>query len=369
MTADDFPSGRLAAVHAAPAYLDRDRTVDKVESLTGEAARAGARLVAYPEAFVPGFPVWCLVRRPIDQHRQFEELYANSVEVPGAHTERLGQIAARHDVYLSVGITERSRVSMGGLFNANLVFAPSGRLVGHHRKLVATWAERLVWAPGDGLGLVPIETDVGRVGVLICGENTNPLARYTLMAQGEQLHIATWPPAWPFTRGGDAGDYRRWIEVRSAAHAFEGKVFSLSVAAYLDESAIMGAAYGDVDAEQILREAPPAVSLAHGPSGELLAGPVQGEEGILYLDADVRGTIVPKLAHDVICGYQRFDVFDLHVNRVRPAPATIRPGPASLGARPETTVDADLITGVGQRAGHQRSDYLLEDGEKQRRPG
>ena len=368
MTGDQFPSGRLAAVHAAPAYLDRDRTLDKIESLTGEAARAGARVVAYPEAFVPGFPVWCLVRRPIDQHRQFEELYANAVEVPGAHTRRLAQIAARHDVYLSVGVTERSHVSMGGLYNANLVFAPSGSLVGHHRKLVATWAERLVWAPGDGVGLGPIETDVGRVGVLICGENTNPLARYALMAQGEQLHIATWPPAWPFTRG-DVGDYRRWIEVRSAAHAFEAKVFSLSVAAYLDESAIMGAADGDADAEQILREAPPAVSLAHGPSGELLGEPIQGAEGILYLDADVRGAIVPKMAHDVICGYQRFDVFDLHVNRVRPAPATIHTRPASVGAMSETTVDADLTTDAGQRAGHEGGDGLIEDRDKQSRPG
>ncbi len=368
MSADEFPSGRLAGVHAAPVYLDRDRTLDKIESLTGEAARAGARVVAYPEAFVPGFPVWCLVQRPIDQHRHFQELYANSVEVPGAHTRRLGQIAARHEVYLSVGITERSHVSMGGLFNANLIFAPSGNLLAHHRKLVATWAERLVWAPGDGVGLGPVDSDVGRVGVLICGENTNPLARYTLMAQGEQVHVATWPPAWPFTRGADVGDYRRWIDIRSAAHAFEAKVFSLSVAGYLDESAIAGAAQGDLDAEQILREAPPAVSLAHGPSGELLAGPIQGEEGILYLDADVRGSIVPKMAHDVICGYQRFDVFDLHVNRVRPAAATIRTQPASLGATSEIRADADVAADLAQRAGHDGGDRPLEEPDKQRRP-
>lgn len=369
MTGDAFPAGRLAAIHAAPVSLDRDRTLDKIESLTGEAARAGARLVAYPEAFVPGFPVWCLVRRPIDQHHQFEELYANAVEVPGAHTQRLAQIAARHDVYLSVGVTERSPVSMGGLFNANLVFAPSGRLVGHHRKLVATWAERLVWAPGDAVGLGPIETDVGRVGVLICGENTNPLARYALMAQGEQVHVATWPPAWPFTRGGDAGDYRRWIEVRSAAHAFEAKVFSLSVAAHLDERAIAHAAHGDVEAEEILREAPLAVSLAHGPSGELLGEPIQGEEGILYLDVDARGAIAPKMAHDVICGYQRFDVFDLHVNRIRPAPATIRIQLAAAPSEPGNAVDADPTPDAGRSAGRDREDDPLEWRDGRSRPG
>ena len=323
MTADTFPSGRLAAAHVSPVYMDREGTVDKIASLTAEAARAGSRVVAFAEAFLPGFPIWCLVQRPIDQHRQFEELYANAVAVPGPHTHRLGQIARENEVFLSVGITERSSVSMGGLFNTNLVFAPSGALVGHHRKLVATWAERLVWAHGDGAGLGPVETDIGRLGVLICGENTNPLARYAMMAQGEQLHIATWPPAWPFKRGGEAGAYRRWIEIRSAAHAFEAKVFALSVAAHLDEPTITRSAAGDAEVEKVLREAPPAVSLALGPSGELLGDPIQGEEGILYVDVDVSRSIAPKMAHDVVCGYQRFDVFDFHLDRRRHVPVTV----------------------------------------------
>lgn len=321
---DTFPSGTWAAVHAAPVYMDRERTLDKIDALTGEAARGGARIVAYPEGFLPGFPVWCLVQRPIDQHAQFEELYANAVDVPGPQVHRLSEIARKHDVYLSVGITERSPVSMGGLFNTNLVFSPSGTLVGHHRKLVATWAERLVWAHGDGAGLGVIDTDLGKLGVLICGENTNPLARYALMAQGEQIHLATWPPAWPFTRGGDAQDYRRWIEVRAAAHAFEAKVFCLSVAAYLDEATILGASAGDKAVEAVLREAPPAVSLALGPSAELLGDPIQGEEGILYSELDVRRSIAAKMAHDVVCSYQRLDVFDFRLNRHRQVPVSVQ---------------------------------------------
>ena len=320
MPGDVFPAGRLAGVHAAPVYCDRDATIDKIAALTAEAARGGARVVAFAEGFLPGFPVWCLVQRPIDQHGQFAQLYANSVTVPGPHTSRLAQIARANDVYLSVGVTERSQVSMGGLFNTNLVFDPSGALVSHHRKLVATWAERLVWAHGDGAGLGPIETDIGRVGVLICGENTNPLARYALMAQGEQIHIATWPPTWPFTRGGADDDYRRWIEIRSAAHAFEAKVFSLSVAAHFDEAAITSCAGGDGEVEKVLREAPQAVSLALDPNGKLVGDPIQGEEGILYLDVDVSRSIAPKMAHDVICGYQRFDVFDFRLNRRRHEP-------------------------------------------------
>lgn len=343
MTGDVFPSGRWAGVHAAPVYLDRDRTIDKIDALTGEAARSGARIVAYPEGFLPGFPVWCLVQRPIEQHGLFEQLFANSIEVTGPEMRRLAAIARKNDVYLSVGITERTAVSMGCLYNSNVIFDPTGTLVAHHRKLVATWAERLVWSHGDGAGLGVIDTDLGKLGVLICGENTNPLARYALMAQGEQIHIATWPPAWPFKRGGGAQDYRRWIEVRAAAHAFEAKVYCLSVAAFLDEDAIKGAAAGDPFVEEVLREAPPAVSLALGPSAELMGDPIQGEEGILYADVDVSRSISAKMAHDVVGSYQRMDVFGFSVNRARQAPAEIGRSGNWLGQEAAALAAADEI--------------------------
>lgn len=314
-------------MHAAPVYMDTDKTIDKLASLAAEAARGGARIVAFPEGFVPGFPVWCLVQRPIDQHGQFAQLAAQALVVPGPETERLAAVARKNNVYLSVGITERTTASVAGLFNSNLVFDPSGELVSHHRKLVATWAERLVWGHGDGAGLGVIDTDLGQLGVLICGENTNPLARYALMAQGEQIHIATWPPAWPFTRGGDSDAYRRWIEVRAAGHAFEAKVFCLSVAGFLDEDTIVGASAGDPEVEKVLREAPHAVSLALGPTAQVLGEPIQGEEGILYADLDVNECVPAKMAHDVVANYQRLDVFGFSLNRERQEPVrfTSRP--------------------------------------------
>ncbi|TAM89300.1 MAG: carbon-nitrogen hydrolase family protein [Candidimonas sp.] len=331
-TLDVFPRGKAAGMHVSPVYLDRDATLGKIESLVREAATAGARIVAFPEAFLPGFPVWCLLQRPIDMHAHFKQLFACSVEVPGPQTARLAEIARASDVWLSVGISERSTISMGTMYNSNLLFSPAGELVNHHRKLVATWAERLVWGHGDGAGIRVIATDVGKLGMLICGENTNPLARYALMAQGEQVHIASYPPAWPFKRGGDAAEYRRWIETRSAAHAFEAKAYCLTVAAHLDEAAIVGAAAGDPVVEAALREAPPAVSVALGPYAERLGDPIQGEEGILYMDFDVSNLIVPKMAHDVVGSYQRYDVFEFRLNQRRQVASAPMASPLAVDA-------------------------------------
>jgi nitrilase len=315
---------KVAAVHAAPVFMDRDATLRKLDGLVAEASRNGARLVAFGESFVPGFPVWCLIVRPVDQHGLFARLRANALDVPGPATRFLAEVAARHDVYLSVGVTERSPASVGGLFNTNLLFGPDGSLRGHHRKLVATWAERLVWAHGDGAGLKCVETDFGNVGALICGENTNPLARYALMAQGEVVHIATWPPAWPFRRGAAPTDYRRWVEIRSAAHSFEAKAFTVSAASVLDEDAVRIATEGDEGAEKVLREAPPAPSLVVDPDGRVVAASPANEDGrgedIVYADCDTNACVTAKMAHDVVCGYQRLDVFDVRLNTHRQAP-------------------------------------------------
>ena len=162
------------------------------------------------------------------------------------------------------------------------------------------------------------------------------------MAQGEQVHIATWPPAWPFRRGGDADEYRRWIEIRSAAHAFEAKVFALSVAAYLDEATIVQAAAGDRVVEEVLRAAPPAVSLALGPNGELLTDPIQGVEGVLYADIDTARSIQAKMAHDVVCGYQRLDIFQVQVDRHRQVPIRVR----GLEPQPTPAGGAERAQGV-----------------------
>lgn len=319
MSSLHLPTVAVAAVNAAPVFLDLRASIDKVEDLVATAARDGAQLVVFGEAFLAGFPVWNAVLPPIDQHGWHERLVAESIVVPSPETERLGRIAQANKVTLSVGVNERNPDSLGQLWNSNLVFDPSGRLVNHRRKLVATWYERLTWSHGDAHDLRPVELDGWYLGALICGENTNTLARFTLLAQGERLHIATYPPAWPFDGRSEDFDYDlcEFIRLRGAAHAFEGKVFVVVAATILDDTAVRAVAGGDTRIEKALTATPPA-AMVIGPDGRVVAGPMTQAEGILHAEVDLRKEVVAKQAHDIVGTYNRADIFSLSVDMTRP---------------------------------------------------
>ncbi|OBJ67798.1 carbon-nitrogen hydrolase family protein [Mycobacterium sp. 1274756.6] len=312
-----LPSVRVAAVQAAPIFLDLAATLDKLDGLAGAAADGGAELVVFGESFVAGFPIWNGVLAPIDQHDFHERLVDTAITVPGPECERLGGIARAHRVVLSVGVNERNPDSLGQVWNTNLVFDRSGRLVNHRRKLVATWYERLTWSPGDAYDLRPVDLGGWQMGALICGENTNTLARFALLAQGERLHLATYPPAWPFDGRTDTYDYDlpANIQLRAAAHAFEGKVFVVVAATTLDDDALQQVARGDARIEQALRATAPA-SMVLGPDGRLVAGPL-AEDGILHAELDLQREVVAKQAHDIVGTYNRSDIFSLSVDMRR----------------------------------------------------
>jgi nitrilase len=327
MPGDTYPKFRAAAVQAAPVFLDRDATIDKLETLVQKAVDAGADLIVFGESFIPAFPVWNLIYAPIDQHGFCRRMFDNAVQVPGPQTRRLSEIARRHRVFLSVGITEKDPLSMGTLFNTNLLFDREGTLLNRHRKLVPTWAEKLTWANGDAAYLRPEETEIGRLGTLICGENTNTLARFALLAQGEQVHIATYPPAWPFHRpGGGARNYNltEAIRLRSAAHAFEGKVFNIVASCALDADAIEQLSQGDSKMKELLRATPAPVSIIVGPGGEPLADTVTGGEGMVVADIDIGESIELKMMHDIVGHYNRFDIFHLEVDPTPNQPVSIK---------------------------------------------
>jgi len=306
---------RVAAVQASPEYLDKAATVEKACRLVREAADEGAALVAFPETYVPGYPYWNWVNAPIDGYDWYERYRRESVDVPGPEVERLRSVADETDTTLVVGVTERDPATVGTLYNTNLVIGHEGELLGKHRKLVPTHAEKLSWGRGDGSSLRVYGTPHGNLGTLACGENTNPLARYALMAQGEQLHVANYP-AFHFDQ---EYDIARAARIRSLAHAFEGKLFNVVSTEYFDDS-FFEVCETDRARELLGGDDQGYFTAVVGPQGEILAGPLGDEEGIVYADVNLEETVEPKLMHDVVGQYNRFDVFEFAVNRDELAP-------------------------------------------------
>ncbi len=318
----EYPKTKVCAAHVAPIFLDARATVAKAVSLIAEAAGAGARLIAFPESFVPGFPVWASVQAPIRNHDYFARMAANSIAVPGPEVDELCAAAREHAIIVSIGISEATPVSVGCLWNTNLMIGADGSILNHHRKLVPTFYEKLIWANGDGAGLRVCDTAAGKIGMLICGENTNPLARYALIAQGEQIHISSYPPVWPTRPPNQAGRYdlAAAIRIRAGAHSFEGKVFNIVSSACLDGSAFAALRGLDAEARETLEQSPRGVSMVLGPSGEVVSDTLCETEGLLYHEVDVSLCVEPKQFHDVVGYYNRFDVFRLSVDRTRLAP-------------------------------------------------
>jgi nitrilase len=345
-----LPRFKAAAVHAAPVFLDCRATTEKAIAIMREAANAGAELIAFPETYVPAFPVWAALWAPIDNHDLFIRIAEQSVLVDGPEVARIRAEARALGVTVSIGISERSPVSAGGLWNSNLLIGEQGEVLVHHRKLVPTFYEKLIWASGDGAGLKVAETRIGRIGCLICGENTNPLARYALMAQGEQVHISSWPPMWPTRRPSGGGNFNNVAanRIRASAHCFEAKAFGIVTAGYMDAAMREMLIARDASIAEVIDRTPRAASFFVDPTGELLGDVLQDNEGIAYAEIDLNRCVEPKQFHDVVGYYNRFDIFDLSVNRTRLIPAKFRDDarPAGLAEpTPPTAKPADAAAG------------------------
>ena len=332
------PAYKVAAAHVAPVFLDQDATLEKACALIGEAARNGAQLIVFPETYIPAFPLWCALQAPIENHDLFCQLAAGSLRVDGPEIGKVADAARRNGIFVSLGFNEVSPISDGCLWNANLLLSDRGDMLCHHRKLVPTFYEKLVWAPGDGSGLQVSETRLGRVGMLICGENTNPLARFTLLAQGEQVHLSTYPPLWPTRDPATGGNYdlKQAILIRAGAHSFEGKVFNVVASGFLDAAARDRLGRLTPEAGSILDGSPRGISVVMGPEGTPVSQILQDEEGLLYAEIDLSQTVAPKQIHDVVGGYNRFDIFKLSVDRSSRSPVAFE----STDPRLES-VDAD----------------------------
>lgn len=306
----DLPKFKAAAVQASPVFLNVDATVEKACNIIAEAAANGASLVAFPEVFVAGYPYWNWIMTPVQGSKWYEKLYTNSIAVPGPETDRLCQAAKEHNCHVVIGINERGQ-SFGELYNTNLIIDNNGNLIGKHRKLVPTWAEKLTWTGGDGSSLKVYNTEIGPIGTLACGENTNTLARFTLLTQGELIHVANYislPVAPPDYNMAEA------IKIRAAAHSFEGKLFTIVSCSTITKEIIDIMKEDVPNAEELLTRKNSAFTGFIGPNGAVIGEPLIDEEGIVYADIDLSKCIQPKQMHDILGHYNRFDIFDLRVN-------------------------------------------------------
>jgi nitrilase len=323
------PIVRVAAVQAAPVWMDAQATIHKACRLIREAAGEGAQLIAFPEVYVPAYPYWNWIMNPFQGSRWFRRLSQQSLVVPGPHTELLCAEARESRCHVVIGVNERSPISAGTLYNTNLVISPRGEIIGRHRKLVPTWAEKLTWGFGDGSSIRTYDTEVGCLGTLACGENTNTLARFALLAQGEQVHVANYP-AFPF------GDYDMVaaIQLRAGAHSFEGKVHTIVASSVMTEE-IVEALSETEEQRRMLSRRPCALSAVFGPDGQMIGAPLIDEEGVVHAELDLDRSIELKQMHDIVGHYNRFDVFRLEVNRAAIQPVHDR---GQAGFAPVTPV-------------------------------
>lgn len=302
MSAD---SHTVAVVQAASVLFDRDATIDKAIRLTADAAAGGARLILFPEAFVPAYP-WGLRfgtrvggRTPAGR-RTFERYWSNAVDVPGPETAALGEAAREAGAFVAIGVIERdSSYSRGTLYCTLLYFGPDGRLLGKHRKLKPTAAERLIWGEGDGSTMPVIETDLGRAGGLICWENYMPLARTAMYAKGIDIYLA--PTA----------DQRESWQATLRHIACEGRCFVLGCNQYVTRDMYPADLKGIEDLEGLPDTLCRGGSAILSPLGDYLAGPLYDREGILYAELDPAAIAQARFDFDPVGHYARPDVFRL----------------------------------------------------------
>ena len=297
---------RVAAVQAAPIHLDLNRSLQKALALIAEAAALGAKLIVFGETFLPGYPAWldCCRDVALWDHEPVKKVFArlreNSVVVPSETIDAIGRTARDHGVVVNIGAHERvmEGAGRGTLYNTMLTFGADGALLNKHRKIMPTHSERMIWGQGDGSSLRAVQTEVGRVGGLICWEHWMPLARQALHTSGEDVHVAAWPQV------------KEMNLVASRHYAFEGRCFVIACGSIMRASEIPA----ELELIQSLKQNPDALVLGGGsaiiaPDGNVIAGPVFEAETILTADLDFSQIAEESLALDVTGHYFRPDIF------------------------------------------------------------
>jgi nitrilase len=305
------PQFRAAAIQAAPVFLDLDASIDKAISLIAEAAQNGARLIAFPETWLPGYPWFIWLDSPAWGMQFIQRYHDNSLVYGTPAADRLSKAARDHGIMVVMGHSEKSG---GSLYMGQWIIDAEGKTVAQRRKLKPTHVERTVFGEGDGSDLAVHATDLGRVGALCCWEHLQPLSKYAMYAQNEQVHIAAWP-SFSLYRG---GAYALGPEVNNAAsriYAVEGSCFVLAPCATVSADMVQLLCGNDATKRQLLLEGGGFTAI-YAPDGQLMTEPLpEGQEGIVYADLDLGMISLAKAAADPAGHYARPDVTRLLLDR------------------------------------------------------
>lgn len=306
---------KLAAVQAAPVYMDKMASAEKAATLIRAAGEEGADIIAFPEAFIPGYPYWTRYLPPKESARYSIAYLQQAISVAGEEVALLCAAAAQAQAYVVMGICEKNDKAAGTVYDTNLIIGPDGQVHGHHRKLVPTYSEKLIWSPGDAYGLRALATPKGNIGSLMCGENSNPLARYVLIADGEQVHVSNYfglPD-----KDSSAVKFPGDMHIRAAAHSFEGKVFNIITKSVLDDT--VRAYFREQPVlSDMLSGGSVCRACIYGPDGYMIAEVDDPDaETILYAEVDLDSIYPQKLRHDVAGAYNRTELIHVTVDRTR----------------------------------------------------
>ena len=316
MPGDQYPVVKVAAVQAASVFLDRAGSTEKACRLIREAGANGARVIAFPEGFIPAHPVWYHHHAATSAiaNKLAVELFKNSMEIPGPETAALGAAARDANAYVVIGVCEKMPQTIGTMFNTQLYFGPDGSLIRKHQKIMPTVGGRLVHMGGFGDTFGAFPSEFGPMSGLICGENSNPLAVFALTAEGTRIHTMSWPNHFP-----TSGDpLRNRVTIDAQGFAQMSKAYVISACGTVDDDMISKLQVGP-EAEKFLRDPNSCGgSVIVNPLSRVLAGPMGPEEGILYADCDLQVGVQAKLRHDFAGHYNRPDIFQLQINRSTP---------------------------------------------------
>lgn len=300
---------RVAAAHVRPVWMDLEASVEKACGLIAEAGQNGARLIVFPEVFLPGYPYWIWTHTPKTGADFFVRLFKNALELPGAAADRIGRAAREAGAWVVMGATERDG---GSLYNSILYFSDEGELLGTHRKLQPTAAERLIWGRGDGSDLAVYDTPLGRLGGLICWEHTMDLARFALISQGQQVHASVWPGISALRHDPQSAIFNSVADAAIRHHALCAQSFVICAMTPIGQDTIDAM---NLSGQPDMIETGGGMSAIVGPSGQYIAGPHEGgEEKLLYADIDLDDRLYIKYACDPMGHYGRPDVLRLRFN-------------------------------------------------------